>query len=134
MFIEDIVGLVNKFSAEGISKFEIEFENDKLYIYMDNYIVLKIRNGNVLYPMGPISNRKNMYRIAVPLEGTQFLADGHVYHTVYSYGAEKVSTREIVREEIERFVEDKYHNRHTLMQAVVRAEIEEYLKEYGKHA
>lgn len=122
------------FAEEGISKFEIEFENDKLYIYTDNYIVFKIRNGTVLYPMGPISNRKNMYRLAIPLEGTQFLADGHVYHTVYSYGVEKAFTREIVREEIERFVEDKYHNRYTLMQAVVRAEIEEYLKENGINA
>lgn len=105
MFIEDIVSLVNKFSAEGISKFEIEFENDKIYIYTDNYIVIKVRNGNVLYPMGPISNRKNMYRLAVPLDGTQFLADGHVYHTVYSYGAEKDDIRKVVREEIKKFFE-----------------------------
>lgn len=32
------------------------------------------------------------------------------------------------------FIEDKYYNRYMLMQAVVRAEIEEYLKENGKDA
>ena len=129
MFIEDVVVLINKFSEAGISKFEIEFENDKLYIYTDNYVVFKVRGRGVLYPMGPISNRKNMYRLAILLEGTNFLADGKVCYTSYSYNPNKEDIRTVVREEIDNFLEEKYHGRITLMKSVVQEEVEKYMKE-----
>lgn len=51
-----------------------------------------------------------------------------MYHTAYWYDADKQDIREIVREEIEKFVGEHYRNRLTLVEATVREEIDKYLE------
>lgn len=125
MFIEDIVELVNKFNRSGINEFKVEFHDGHLTIQTLDNVDIKYREGTRIGPMVQIGNE---YVTQVNLNSSDFLADGKVYHTAYWYDADKQDIREIVREEIEKFVEEHYRNRLTLVEATVREEIDKYLE------
>lgn len=108
MFIEDIVELVNSFAKFGIRDFRVECRDGCLWIYTKDKLIIKDRRGGFVGPMMDIGNE---FVTEVNLEGTQFLADGQVYNTSYSYNPEKENVRKVVREEIEKYLKEKYHGR-----------------------
>lgn len=108
MFIEDIVELVNKFNRSGINEFKVEFHDGHLTIKTLDNVYIKYREGTRIGPMVQIGNE---YVTQVNLNSSVFLADGKVYHTVHWYDADKQDIREIVREEIDKYLEAKFDGR-----------------------
>lgn len=129
MFIEDIVELVNKFIHVGITDFKVEFRDGYLWIYTKDNIIIKSRTGN---RVGPDMLLGEEYVTELALGMSEILVDGKVYHRQYSYDAKKEDIRAIVREEIEKFVDEKYNNSITLVESVVRDEVNKYMKEITK--
>lgn len=104
MFIEDIVELVNKFTHVGITDFKVEFRDGYLWIYTKDNIIIKSRTGN---RVGPDMLLGEEYVTELALGTSEILADGKVYHRQYSYDAKKEDIRKIVREETEKYMEER---------------------------
>lgn len=86
MFIEDIVELVNKFARFGVKGFRVEFHDNYLHVYTKDNLPFKTRAGKAI---GPVFVHDDEFITGVNLETHQFLADGQVYHTTYSYEHDK---------------------------------------------
>ena len=97
MFIEDIVELVNKFNMSGINEFKVEFHDGHLTIQTLDNVDIKYREGTRI---------GNEYVTQVNLNSSAFLTDGKVYHTAYWYDADKQDIREIVREEVDKYMRE----------------------------
>lgn len=108
MFIEDIVELVNKFVKFGIKEFRVEFHDNYLHVYTKDNLAFKTRAGKAIRP---VFVHDDEFITAVNLDVHQFLADNKVCHEQYSYDAKKEDIRAIVREEIEKYLEEKFHGR-----------------------
>lgn len=105
MFIEDIVELVNKFARMDIRDFKVECHDGYLWIYTNQAQVFKTRDGKKIEPISVPTPGYDCVT-EINLEGTQFLADGHVYHTSYAYNHDKENIRKVVREEIEKYMKE----------------------------
>lgn len=103
MFIEDIVELVNKFNRSGINEFKVEFHDGHLTIQTLDNVDIKYHGGTRIGPMVQIGYE---YVTQVNLNSSNFLADGKVYHTAYWYDADKQDIREIVREEVDKYMRE----------------------------
>lgn len=103
MFIEDIVELVNKFNRSGINEFKVEFNDGHLTIQTLDNVDIKYHGGTRIGPMVQIGYE---YVTQVNLNSSNFLADGKVYHTEYWYDADRQDIREIVREEVDKYMRE----------------------------
>ena len=103
MFIQDIVELVNKFARFGVKEFRVEFHDNCLHVYTKDNLAFKTRDGKAI---GPVFTNNDEFITHVNLDVHQFLADNKVYHEQYSYDAKKETIRAIVREEIEKYMKE----------------------------
>lgn len=103
MFIEDIVELVNKFVKFGIKEFRVEFHDNCLQVYTKDNLSFKTRAGKAI---GPVFTHNDEFITHVNLDVHQFLADNKVYNEQYSYDAEKQNIRAVVREEVEKYMKE----------------------------
>lgn len=104
MFVEDIVELVNKFTHMGITDFKVEFRDGYLWIYTKDNLIIKSRTGS---RVGPDVLLGDEYVTEIALGTSEILADGGVYHKQYSYDAKRENIRQIVREEVEKYMKER---------------------------
>lgn len=106
MFIEDIVDLVNRFARMDIRDFKVECHDGYLWIYTSPAHIFKTRDGKKIEPISvPVPGHDCLTE--VNLESTDFLADGQVYHTSYTYNHEKEYIRNIVSEEVDKYMKER---------------------------